>query len=444
MSEADFEHCSDPGLCVNDTGDNDSKAVAFAFLVTLGAGLSTTIGATAPWWMEKLMRSGGRDTRVLAVALGLSAGVMLYVSFVEIFSAKAVDYLCCVTDQDYLAATACFFGGMILTVLLHLFVEWMASLDMVKIKARATNTARYIRSWSSSGSSEKNDGRMSRPSLAQEVSTYIAPEHMNPPPAPAEDNESTMTSSDVDNFSESETERQEQNQRRDDSDAIIVEECNLPGNFTDSEQQQDRNHHSNCSMHRRHVSCQDKKQIEDNEAIPLSKDAEAATEAVDSNVTSIQDSHSHMLKRMGLMTALAIFIHNIPEGLATFVATLADPSLGVALAVAVALHNIPEGICVAMPVYYATGSKWKGFWWAFLSGVSEPVGALLGYLVLKDYFIPEVYGIIFGLVAGMMVYISISELIPTAIRYDPTNKLVAPSIAAGMLLMAISLVLFVV
>lgn len=87
------------------------------------------------------------------------------------------------------------------------------------------------------------------------------------------------------------------------------------------------------------------------------------------------------LAKMGAMTGLAIALHNFPEGLATFVATLADSSTGLAIAVAIALHNIPEGVCVAMPIYYATGSKWKGFWWAFLSGVSEPIGGLMGYLV---------------------------------------------------------------
>ena len=75
-----------------------------------------------------------------------------------------------------------------------------------------------------------------------------------------------------------------------------------------------------------------------------------------------------------LCSGLAVGIHNFPEGLATFVAALSSPSLGIALAIAIALHNIPEGVCVAMPVYYATGKKWKGFLWAFLSGISEPFG----------------------------------------------------------------------
>jgi ZIP family zinc transporter len=93
-----------------------------------------------------------------------------------------------------------------------------------------------------------------------------------------------------------------------------------------------------------------------------------------------EEKRKHLAK-MGAMTGLAIALHNFPEGLATFVATLADSSTGLAIAIAIALHNIPEGVCVAMPIYYATGSKWKGFWWAFLSGVSEPIGGLMGYLV---------------------------------------------------------------
>ena len=149
------------------------------------------------------------------------------------------------------------------------------------------------------------------------------------------------------------------------------------------------------------------------------------------------------LKNMGAMTALAIALHNFPEGLATFVAALADMKLGLALAVAVAVHNIPEGACVAMPVYYATGSKWKGFWWSFVSGVSEPIGGLFGYLVLYGNAMSDVaYGALFGIVGGMMVYISLKELLPTALKYDPHDRYVTNCMFAGMAIMALSLILF--
>ena len=149
------------------------------------------------------------------------------------------------------------------------------------------------------------------------------------------------------------------------------------------------------------------------------------------------------LAKMGLMTALAVGLHNFPEGLATFVATLDDPSVGGALAVAIAMHNIPEGMCVAIPVFYATGSRWKGFWFAAVSGLAEPVGALLGYLLLKDAMGPMVYGVMFGVIAGMMVYICVRELLPTAHRYDPKDNVTSKGIFAGMFFMALSLVLFV-
>ena len=149
------------------------------------------------------------------------------------------------------------------------------------------------------------------------------------------------------------------------------------------------------------------------------------------------------LKNMGVLTAIAIGLHNFPEGLATFVAALEDTKLGAALAVAIAIHNIPEGICVAMPIYYATGSKWKGFWWSFVSGLTEPVGALVGYGVLKgNDMSPAAFGSLFALVAGMMVFISVKELIPTALKYDPHDEVVTTYVFVGMALMALSLVLF--
>ena len=157
---------------------------------------------------------------------------------------------------------------------------------------------------------------------------------------------------------------------------------------------------------------------------------------------AIDKGDGQKLVRMGLLTAVAIGIHNFPEGLATFVGALSDPSVGVALAVAIAIHNIPEGLCVAIPVYYATGNRWKAFGWGLLSGISEPIGAAFGWLILKDIMSELVYGLLFGLVAGMMVNITVHELIPTAVRYDPADKVTSNSIFAGMAIMALSLILF--
>lgn len=136
------------------------------------------------------------------------------------------------------------------------------------------------------------------------------------------------------------------------------------------------------------------------------------------------------------------FLQNFPEGLATFVAVLEDPSVGVSVAIAIGIHNIPEGICVAMPIYYATGSRTKAFFWATLSGMTELIGAAVGWFVLRHVMTPAVYGVLFGIVAGMMVYISIKELIPTAHRYDADDKVTSIGLVFGMLIMAASLVLF--
>ena len=158
---------------------------------------------------------------------------------------------------------------------------------------------------------------------------------------------------------------------------------------------------------------------------------------------SAEDRNQKKLVRMGLNTALAIGIHNFPEGLATFVAALDDPSVGISLAVAIAIHNIPEGLCVAIPIYYATGSKKKAFWWAMLSGATEPIGALIGWGILQGSVGETAYGVLFGFVAGMMVMICLHELIPTAHRYDPEDRVVTNSAVCGMAVMAISLCLFV-
>ncbi len=147
------------------------------------------------------------------------------------------------------------------------------------------------------------------------------------------------------------------------------------------------------------------------------------------------------LLRMGLFTALAIAIHNFPEGLATFTAAISDPGLGIAIAVAIAIHNIPEGIAVSVPIYYATGNRKKAFWYSFSSGLAEPVGAIVGYLILLPFMSPAVFGILFAGVAGIMVFISLDELLPAAREYGE-HHLSVYGLVAGMAVMAISLLLF--
>ncbi len=147
------------------------------------------------------------------------------------------------------------------------------------------------------------------------------------------------------------------------------------------------------------------------------------------------------LLRMGVFTALAIGIHNFPEGLATFISALQEPSLAIPVAVAIAIHNIPEGIAVSVPIYYATGSRKKAFYLSLLSGLSEPIGALVGYVVLFRFLNDTMFGIIFAAVAGIMVFISLDELLPSAREFGE-HHLSIYGLVAGMMVMAVSLLLF--
>ncbi|MDD3269601.1 MAG: zinc transporter ZupT [Syntrophomonadaceae bacterium] len=146
------------------------------------------------------------------------------------------------------------------------------------------------------------------------------------------------------------------------------------------------------------------------------------------------------LFRTGVLAALAIAIHNFPEGLATFVSVLQEPSLGIAIAVAIGIHNIPEGIAVSVPVYYATGDRKKAFVYSFLSGLSEPLGALIGYLVLLPFINEALFALLFASVAGIMVFVSLDELLPAAREYGEAHHSVY-GIITGMMVMALSLLL---
>jgi len=146
------------------------------------------------------------------------------------------------------------------------------------------------------------------------------------------------------------------------------------------------------------------------------------------------------LMRMGLFSALAIAIHNFPEGLATLVGALQDPTLGVSIAVAIAIHNIPEGIAVSVPIFFATGSRRKAFRYSFLSGLSEPVGGLVGFFLLRSFLSDATFGIVFALVAGIMIYISLDELLPTAEKYGEHHVAIY-GMVGGMAVMALSLLL---
>jgi len=308
-----------------------------AFLMVTAAGMSTSIGAAMVFcdgWVAQTNKA------MLGASLGFSAGVMLYVSFVEIFQKSVADFTDCECLWEssegpegpaYIMATICFFSGILLTILLGKLVHFLADRG---------------------GGHGHSHGPIS---------------------SPQEDNEASSTLNE-----------------------LVVKPANEGQDNT-------------CS-----VAAKKLKNADDKE-----------------------------LNEMGIMTAVAIGLHNLPEGLATLVAALDDPAVGAALAVAIAIHNVPEGFCVSIPIYYATGSRWRGFWLAFFSGVAEIVGAGIGYGLLLNFMGPAAFAVLFGLVSGMMVAIVIREILPTAHRYDPKDKYATSMVFLGMVVMALSLVLFV-
>ena len=173
--------------------------------------------------------------------------------------------------------------------------------------------------------------------------------------------------------------------------------------------------------------------------VPSSENPHEAIDVGDMEL--VDDIDKNGLMRMGLFSALAIAIHNFPEGIATFVSALQDPGLGISIAIAIAIHNIPEGVAVSVPLYYATKDRKKAFLYSFLSGLSEPIGALVGYIFLYRYLSGVVFGLLFAAVAGIMVFISLDELLPTAEKYGE-HHIAIYGVVTGMITMAISLLLF--
>ena len=265
-----------------------TENIILAFLLTLIAGLSTGIGGLIAFFTKR------DNVHFLTLSLGFSAGVMLFVSFVDIFPAALEGFSTQYADNAMLATCLAFFGGMALIALID----------------------------------------------------FLIPEGENPHEM----------------------------------------------NFTE----------------------------------------QVSTEH---NIHDTRKFH-----RMGIMLALSIAIHNFPEGLATFAVSLNGISMALPIVLAIALHNIPEGIAVAVPIYQATGSRWKALLHSLLSGLSEPLGALAGFLILMPFWNSTIEAAILGITAGIMVYISLDELLPTSERYGH-HHLSIIGVIAGMALMAISLII---
>jgi zinc transporter, ZIP family len=352
-------------------GDGLSKET-LGFLLVLGASFSTTIGS-AVVFSKRLIQLANH--KVLGGALGLSTGVMLYVSFIEIFvkSTASFEDAGYSSRTSYLYATLCFFTGILTMLAINVVVHWIDKADIT------------------------------HEDLDEDMVREIQITEQNEP----------LTQLPTENM-----------------------DAGLQSDFSDLRSGEDRLAISLAMQQNgtRSVGVEN----EDVNQFVASKEEAEFKERIDRK-RAILDKR---LKRMGLMTALAIAIHNFPEGLATFVATLDDPAVGASMAVAIAIHNIPEGMCVSIPIYFATKDRMRAFSWGFISGLTEIVGAGIGWLILRDIVGGAVYGFLFGCVAGMMVAICVYELLPTAHRYDPKDQLVSRFVVLGMAILAVSLVAF--
>ena len=157
-------------------------------------------------------------------------------------------------------------------------------------------------------------------------------------------------------------------------------------------------------------------------------------------IEDMRNPVNQSLHRIGILVALSLAIHNFPEGIATFTSALNGLSIAIPITIAIAVHNIPEGIAVSVPIYHATGSRRKAFWISFLSGLTEPIGALIAYLFLMPFWSPLINGIVLAVVSGIMVYISLDELLPTAEKYGKHHISIS-GLIVGMLIMALTLFL---
>eukprot|EP00281_Chroomonas_sp_CCMP1168_P033385 CAMPEP_0206256190 /NCGR_PEP_ID=MMETSP0047_2-20121206/24636_1 /ASSEMBLY_ACC=CAM_ASM_000192 /TAXON_ID=195065 /ORGANISM="Chroomonas mesostigmatica_cf, Strain CCMP1168" /LENGTH=411 /DNA_ID=CAMNT_0053682615 /DNA_START=6 /DNA_END=1241 /DNA_ORIENTATION=+ len=405
--------------------------VGLAFGMTIGAGMCTTLGASLAFCVPV------QNKRFLAVSLAIAAGVMVYVSMVEIFF-KALSALSdewCperaagdVCARAYGATTGFFFAGLALCAALNVFthnlehmIGWVRSSmgwGAVRQEAGVPMEAVQEREEARTGPRDGSKTSLSCEGSVSELDADSTTSMLMPGNAIALPPHWTVHISERSGrpfFENIETGLKQWSVPTETHMSFGIEASSAPV----------------------HV-----------QSDPFGLGASNSVTERDIEVAMGTDEQADMAKKKlmstGLLTGVAIAIHNFPEGLATFVAAMADPSLGAAIAVAIAIHNIPEGVCVAMPVYYATGSKLRAFFWATLSGVSEPIGALFGWAVLAGDVSNMAYGAMFGLVAGMMVYILLVELLPAAYSHDHNPVIITSSLLFGMVAMALSLVLFVV
>eukprot|EP00804_Cyclotella_cryptica_P027116 CCRYP_013644-RA/>CCRYP_013644-RA protein AED:0.04 eAED:0.04 QI:374/0.66/0.75/1/0.66/0.5/4/204/423 len=407
--------------------------VAIAFGLTIAAGSASMIGASVVFFpaLVKLI-----SRRVLAASLGLSAGVMLYFALVDIFykSVNAWRNSGILADKAYTYATLCVFSGIIAMKIIEVVVHRLGKENGPN---RQTVDEDIQITWN------ENDGQCE---VNASKSDHFVPHSVGVYNDPV--GELSLWH----NMAEKEIKaKQEQVQpvRTSGKDMTIIdEESGGDESPSLSIESDDLNTESNKGAQQINVS--PSVQTDSHKVKVISTNTPSDDLGLFRAPAAMQVSAGEAKKRlikMSLSTATAIGKRRnnyaqLSGGIGSFAFALQDPAAGAVFALAVAIHNIPEGLCVALPIYYATGKRGTAFAWASLAFVSEVIAALLGWVFLAHVVSDQAFAILFGMVGGMLIYISVKELIPTAHRYDPEDTLVTTTIIVGMALMALALSLF--
>jgi ZIP family zinc transporter len=408
--------------------------VALAFALVIGAGAATGIGAAVVYF-PSLIRLA--STKVLASCLGVSAGVMLYVSFVEILGKSRIGFEDAGVGEAnaYLYSTLSFFAGIVLMLLIDKLVHYLDNVNNPTVDTAKSGENGSSQIAAANAKEEKQ--RMKEMKKEQKKDSSCSGHGHTGHNIPIEE------IADWHRRADAELKRPKTKTDAGKESALSLQESTTTTATLGGEADVDEEMGASNNNMRRHDP--DEEAASKIAALFANggRDGDTLSISSSSSISSADAAdNERKLVRMGLNTALAIGIHNFPEGLATFVGAMDDPAVGVTLAIAIAIHNVPEGLCVAIPIFYATGDRKKAFMWAMLSGITEPIGALFGWLILANAMDDTMYGILFGVVGGMMVTICLHELLPTAHRYDKNDEVVTLSCIAGMGIMALSLCLF--
>jgi ZIP family zinc transporter len=412
--------------------------VGLAFGITFAAGAATMLGASVVFF-PKLVKLASR--RVLAGSLGFSAGVMIYISFVDIFQ-KSVDAFMdsgMGENRAYGFATLYLFVGIAVMKIVEVIVHRLSG----DHHPNRRDVAEDIQiTWN------ENEGQCEMKETPEEE--FIVPHCVGCSADPVGDlkkwQENAQAEVEANSHDVSTSGSTTNASSFVSNDSFVINDEEAPGANPApiAEEAKTRETQPKGTATSNTISIVRSGKIaavdDQDEELKAAKQEIVFRAPANSRLSPTEEKKK--LVRMGITTASAIAIHNFPEGLATFVAALHDPAAGLVLAIAIGAHNIPEGLCVSLPIYYATGSRWKGFMWGVISGMAEPVAAIMGWLVLANVMNDMVYAVLFALVSGMMIMISMKELLPTAHRYDPEDTVVTYCGIGGMALMALSLVLF--